>query len=98
MAELRNAVEAVVREDEFSDLRQFMGNFEPVKAALREPADRGRGGVIRKPFLRDFVAKRHESIAAQLAGEREGYVPSMRRRSGGRSERPTRRRPRRSEQ
>ena len=98
MAELRKAVEPVVTEDEFSDLRQFMGNFEPVKAALREPADRGRGGVIRKPFLRDFVAKRHVSIAAQLAGEREGYVPSMRRRSGGRSERPTRRRPRRSEQ
>jgi len=43
--------------------------------------------VVRKPLLREFVAKRHESIAAQWAGEREGYTPGSRRRPSGRGER-----------
>ena len=85
MAELRKAVEPTVKEDEFSDHREFVNNFGTPKAATAI-ATRGGSRVIRKPLLREFVAKRHESLAAQLAGEREGYVPSMRRRSGGRSE------------
>ena len=40
-----------------------------------------------KPLLREFIAKRHESIAAQWAGEREGYTPGSRRRPSGRGER-----------
>jgi len=89
MAELRKAVEPTVREDEFSDYREFVNNFETPKTAA-ETDKRGGSRVIRKPLLREFVAKRHESITAQWAGEREGYVPSMRRRSGGRGERPRR--------
>jgi len=79
MAELRKAVESTVREDEYSDYREFVNNFETPKAAA-SPERRGVFRVVRKPLLRDFVAKRHESIAAQLAGEREGYTPGSRRR------------------
>ena len=76
MAELRKAVESTVREDEYSDYREFVNNFETPKAAA-SPERRGGFRVVRKPLLRDFVAKRHESIAAQLAGEREGYTPCL---------------------
>jgi len=90
MAELRKAVEPTVREDEYSDYREFVNNFEIPKAAA-SPERRGGFRVVRKPLLREFVAKRHESIAAQWAGEREGYTPGSRRRSSGRSERRPRR-------
>jgi len=79
MAELRKAVEPTVREDEYSDYREFVNNFETPKAAA-SPERRGGFRVVRKPLLREFVAKRHESIAAQWAGEREGYTPGLRRR------------------
>jgi len=90
MAELRKAVEPTVREDEYSDHREFVNNFEIPKDAT--PSE-SRGGfrVVRKPLLREFVAKRHESIAAQWAGEREGYTPGSRRRPSGRGERRPRR-------
>ena len=86
MAELRKAVEPTVREDEYSDHREFLNNFEIPKDFI--PSESGGGfRVVRKPLLREFVAKRHESIAAQWAGEREGYTPGSRRRPSGRGER-----------
>ncbi len=90
MAELRKAVEPTVKEDEYSDYREFVNNFEIPKDTI--PSE-SRGGfrVVRKPLLREFVAKRHESIAAQWVGEREGYTPGSRRRSGGKGERRPRR-------
>jgi len=90
MTELRKAVESTVREDEYSDYREFVNNFEIPKDST--PSE-SRGGfrVVRKPLLREFVAKRHESISAQWAGEREGYTPGSRRRSGGKGKRRPRR-------
>ena len=90
MAELRRAVEPTVREDEYSDHREFLNNFEIPKDFI--PSESGGGfRVVRKPLLREFVAKRHESIAAQWAGEREGYTPGSRRGPSGRGERRPRR-------
>ena len=67
-----------------------MNNFEIPKDFI--PSESGGGfRVVRKPLLREFVAKRHESIAAQWAGEREGYTPGSRRRPSGRGERRPRR-------
>ena len=86
MAELRKAVEPTVREDEYSDHREFLNNFEIQKNFILSEAG-GGFRVVRKPLLREFVTKRHESIAAQLAGERKGYTPGSRRRPSGRVER-----------
>ncbi len=86
MAELRKAVEPTVREDEYSDHREFLNNFEIPKDFTSSESG-GGFRVVRKPLLREFVAKRHESIAAQWAGEREGYTPGSRRRPSGRGER-----------
>ena len=85
MTELRKAVEPTVREDEYSDYGEFVNNFEIPKDTI--PSE-SRGGfrVVRKPLLREFVAKRHESIAAQWAGERAGYTPGLRRRPGAKGE------------
>lgn len=45
-------------------------------AARKEPAKGfGFGIVAQGPPLRSFVEKRTESVLAQLAGERKGYVP-----------------------
>jgi hypothetical protein len=44
----------------------------------------GRGPMGPKPLLRQFVPKRIESIQAQLAGTREGYVPVQMNRPPGR--------------
>jgi len=86
MAELRKAVEPTVREDEYSDHHEFLNNFEIPKDFI--PSESGGGfRVVSKPLLREFIAKRHESIAAQWAGEREGYTPGSRRRPSGRVER-----------
>ena len=64
----------------------FLNNFEIPKDFI--PSESGGGfRVVRKPLLREFVTKRHESIAAQLAGERKGYTPGSRRRPSGRVER-----------
>lgn len=49
------------------------------------PGGRGPLGRSPKPFLRQFVTKRIESIEQQLAGKREGYQPvQMNRPPGGR--------------
>ena len=49
------------------------------------PGGRGPMGRAPKPFLRQFVTKRIESIEEQLAGKREGYQPvQMNRPPGGR--------------
>jgi len=44
----------------------------------------GRGPMGPKPLLRQFVTKRIESIQAQFAGTREGYVPVQMNRPPGR--------------
>jgi len=83
MAQFRKAVEPIVREDEYTDYREFLNNFEvPKETGL--PERRGKNRVVRKPLLREFVAKRHESVTAQWAGEREGYTPGLRQRAGSR--------------
>jgi len=51
------------------------------QAAVRSRGD-GRGATFMGPMLavlplREFIDKRRESVIAQLAGEREGYVPRM---------------------
>ena len=86
MTELRKAVEPTVREDEYSDHREFLNNFEIQKNFILSESD-GGFRVVRKPLLREFITKRHESIAAQMAGERKGYTPGSRRRPSGRVER-----------
>ena len=86
MAELRKAVEPTVREDEYSDHREFLNNFEIQKNFILSESS-GGFRVVRKPLLREFITKRHESIAAQMAGERKGYTPGSRRRPSGRVER-----------
>jgi spore coat protein H len=48
------------------------------------PGPGGRGPMGPKPFLRQFVTKRIESIKEQLAGTREGYVPVQMNRPPGR--------------
>lgn len=50
----------------------------------RGPGGRGPGmGGFQRPLLRQFVAKRVESIQEQLEGKREGYVPVPMNRRGG---------------
>ena len=83
IARFRKAVEPIVREDEYTDFNEFLNNFEiPKETVLTER--RGKNRVVRKPLLREFVAKRHESVVAQWAGEREGYTPGLRQRAGNR--------------
>ena len=81
MAVLRDAVEATVREDPYTDYPAFVEHFEPIKEV---PAKHTPGGfrVIRKPLLRVFMTRRHASMRAQWAGERKGYVPGRGRRPG----------------
>ena len=84
MKELSKVVEKSVKEDQYSDYREFKANFalEENTPSDSPGLDKPRNGfrVVRKPLLREFVEKRHESIAAQFAGKREGYVPASRRR------------------
>jgi len=81
MWQLRKGVEATVKEDEYSDSYEFENNFEtPKEEGMPEGQVTNR--MVRKPLLREFVAKRHESISAQLAGERESYRPRLRQRPG----------------
>ena len=49
---------------------EVMNSRYQVQSAL------GKGMFGQGPSLRTFVEKRTASVAAQLAGEREGYVPS----------------------
>ena len=70
-----------LKEDEYSDFREFENNFETPKGE-GVPEGQVTNRMVRKPLLREFVAKRHESISAQLAGEREGYRPRLRQRPG----------------
>src|SRR5262245_46158785 len=57
--------------------------FGPPRGGPDHPGG-GRGPMGPKPLLRPFVTKRIESIQAQLAGTREGYVPVQMNRPGGR--------------
>jgi len=81
MAQFRKAVEPIVREDQYTDYREFLNNFEIPKETVL-PERRGKNRVVRKPLLREFIAKRHESVTAQWAGERQGYTPGIRQRGG----------------
>lgn len=61
-----------------------MTNFKPAEPAgfdsdQPEPTF-GKFPVIRKPLRWEFVIRRHESRAAQLTDEQEGYVPGLRQR------------------
>ena len=89
MAQFRKAVEPIVREDEYTDFGEFLKNFE-ISNVTSLPERRGKNRVVRKPLLREFIAKRHESVAAQLIGERQGYIPGLRQRPGNRGVRKTR--------
>lgn len=84
MEELRTAVEPTVREDPFSSHLEFVANFERSENSRLNShgPDKTLGGfqVIRKPLLIEFVEQRHDSIAAQLAGNRKGHIPTAPRR------------------
>ncbi|MEC7883442.1 MAG: hypothetical protein VYB35_11115, partial [Verrucomicrobiota bacterium] len=74
-------VAPTVREDEYTDYREFLSNFQ-IQKDNAQPERRSKIRVIRKPLLREFITKRHESISAQWADEREGYTPRSRMRTG----------------
>src|SRR5262245_3187270 len=57
--------------------------FGPPRDGSGDPGG-GRGPMGPKPLLREFVTKRIESVQAQLAGTREGYVPVQMNRPPGR--------------
>ncbi len=81
MTQFRDAVAPTVREDEYTDYREFLSNFQ-IQKDNAQPERRSKSRVIRKPLLREFITKRHESISAQWADEREGYTPRSRMRTG----------------
>tara|TARA_B100001250_G_scaffold104433_1_gene88075 strand:- start:8402 stop:9823 length:1422 start_codon:yes stop_codon:yes gene_type:complete len=84
MTELRKSVETSVKHDEYSNYYEFVNNFQTPKASNINKMQ-GSFRPVRKPLLREFLIKRHESITAQWSENREGYTPSIRQRSNRRT-------------